>query len=63
MLSETTYQENGYKNRRDYLQCLSEDYGVPYETVLSLAEMLGQNEDFDGLVQALEDCEAFAFAE
>lgn len=63
MLSETTYQENGYKNRRDYLQCLSEDYGVPYETVMSLAEMLGQNEDFDGLVQALEDCEAFAFAE
>lgn len=63
MLSETTYQENGYKNRKDYLQCLSEDYGVPLETVLSLAEMLGQNEDFDGLVQALEDCEAFAFME
>lgn len=63
MLSETTYQENGYQKRKDYLQCLSEDYGVPYETVLSLAEMLGQNEDFDGLVQALEDCEAFAFAE
>lgn len=63
MLSETTYQENGYQNRKDYLQCLSEDYGVPLETVLSLAEMLGQNEDFDGLVQVLEDCEAFAFAE
>ena len=63
MFEETTYQENGYKNRRDYLQCLSEDYEVPYETVLSLAEMLGQNEDFDGLVQALEDCEAFAFME
>lgn len=57
MFEETTYQENGYKNRKEYLQCLSEDYGVPYETVLSLAEMLGQNEDFDGLVQALEDAE------
>ena len=57
MLSETTYQENGYQNRKDYLQCLSEDYGVPYETVQSLADMLGENEDFDGLVSALEDAE------
>lgn len=63
MFDETIYQENGYKNRRDYLQCLSEDYGVPLETVQSLADMLGEHEDFDGLVQALEDCEAFAFAE
>lgn len=22
------YTENGYKNRRDYLECLAEDYGV-----------------------------------
>ena len=57
MLSETIYQENGYKNRRDYLQCLSEDYGVPLETVQSLADILGENEDFDGLVSALEDSE------
>ena len=49
------YQENGYKNRKEYLQCLSEDYGVPLETVLVIADMLGISEDFDGLVSALED--------
>ena len=49
------YIENGYKDRADYLRCLSEDHGVPLETVHALADLLGQNEDFDGLVTALED--------
>lgn len=57
MLNENIYQENGYADRDDYLNCLSEDYGVPIESVYSLAEMLGENEDFDGLVSALEDAE------
>ena len=51
------YQENGYADRDDYLTCLSEDYGVSIEDVYSLADMLGENEDFDGLVCALEDAE------
>lgn len=51
------YQQNGYKDRDDYLTCLAEDYGVPIEDVYSLADMLGENEDFDGLVSALEDAE------
>jgi len=51
------YQDNGYKNRKDYLQCLSEDYGVHLETVLVIANTFGPSEDFDGLVSALEDCE------
>ena len=58
MLNENIYQENGYADRDDYLNCLSEDYGVPIESVYSLAEMLGENEDFDGLVSALEDIES-----
>ena len=53
MFKENIYQENGYADRDDYLNCLSEDYGVPIEDVFSLAEMLGENEDFDGLVSAL----------
>ena len=57
MLNENIYQENGYADRDDYLNCLSEDYGVSIEDVFSLAEMLGENEDFDGLVSALEDAE------
>ena len=51
------YQDNGYKNRKDYLQCLSEDYGVHLETVLVIANTFGPSEDFDGLISALEDCE------
>ena len=57
MFEENIYQENGYADRDDYLTCLSEDYGVSIEDVYSLAEMLGENEDFDGLISALEDIE------
>ena len=49
------YQENGYKNRDDYLNSLAEDYGVPIDAVLALADVLGPDEDFDGLVSNLED--------
>ena len=56
-MDENIYQQNGYANRDDYLNCLSEDYGVSIEDVYCLAEMLGENEDFDGLVCALEDAE------
>lgn len=49
------YQENGYKNRRDYLECLADDYGVEYSIVANLAGLLGVDEDWDGLVNALED--------
>lgn len=56
-MGKNIYQQNGYADRDDYLTCLSEDYGVPLETVQSLADMLGENEDFDGLVSALEDAE------
>ena len=58
MFEENIYQENGYADRDDYLNCLSEDYGVSIEDVYSFAEMLGENEDFDGLVSALEDIES-----
>jgi hypothetical protein len=50
------YQENGYENRKDYLKCMSEDYGVPLEVVEVLADMM-PGEEFDGLISALEDAE------
>ena len=56
-MDENIYQENGYADREDYLICLAEDYNIPLGTVQSLADMLGENEDFDGLVSALEDAE------
>ena len=57
-MDENIYQQNGYADRDDYLTCLAEDYGVSIESVYSLAEMLGEGEDFDGLVCALEDIES-----
>ena len=56
-MDENIYQQNGYADRDDYLTCLPEDYGVSIESVYSLAEMLGEHEDFDGLVCVLEDAE------
>lgn len=49
------YQENGYKSRKDYLQCLAEEYEVDYQSVACLAALLGSSEDFDALVSAVED--------
>jgi hypothetical protein len=49
------YTDQGYKNRRDYLDSLAEELGLDRETVYTAAAMLGPSEDFDGLVTMLED--------
>lgn len=49
------YTSNGYKNRKDYLMSMADDYGLPYNTVRTIASMLGENEDFDGLISALDE--------
>ena len=49
------YTDNGYKNRKDYLNNLADDFGVDCDTVYQLASILGADEDFDGLVSSLED--------
>ena len=54
-MSDDIYQANGYDDREDYLAGLAEDYGVDLDTVYALADLLGPNEDFDGLVSQLED--------
>ena len=46
------YQQNGYKDREDYLDSLREDYG---EAVDILTSVLPPSEDFDGLITSLED--------
>ena len=57
MSNENIYQENGYANRKEYLESLAEEYEVSLETVFSLASLLGRNEDFDGLISVLEEAE------
>ena len=49
------YTEEGYKNRKDYLNNLADDFGIDRETVFFHASVLGPDEDFDGLVTNLED--------
>jgi len=60
---DSIYLQNGYKNRDDYLESLSEDYGIPLETVYVLAETLGESEEWDALISALEDAEGMIFDE
>ena len=55
MLSPEVYREKGYTDRDDYLNSLSEDYGIPDDAVRALAEVLGPDEDLDGLLSNLED--------
>ena len=54
---KNVYQKNGYENRKEYLYSLAEDYGVDKSSVFMLATILGESEDFDGLVSAVEDLE------
>ena len=49
------YTRSGFKNRKDYLEYLAKDYGVSYMEVYGLAMFLGETEDFDGLISALDD--------
>ncbi len=55
MTQRDVYRENGYDDREDYLRSLADDYGVPLDAVQALADILGPDEDFDGLVSNLED--------
>lgn len=42
-------------NRKKYLQELAQDFGLPFEVAFEIAEMLGENEDYDALLTTLED--------
>jgi hypothetical protein len=54
-MERNVYIDNGFKNRRDYLDSLCEEYDA--DAVYACADILGPNEDFDGLVTSLEDFE------
>lgn len=54
------YIENGYKDRNDYLVQLADEFGVDLGDVIQIAEILGNDEDFDGLLIACQDMERLA---
>lgn len=53
--NSNVYKQKGYKDRYEYLESLAYEYCVSKMIVYSLADMLGPSEDFDGLINALED--------
>jgi len=59
MTTTNVYTENGYKDRDEYIELLAQEYGVDSNVVWSLADTLGESEDFDGLLSALEDAESY----
>lgn len=54
-MKESIYTDNGYKNRNDYLKSLADEFNVPLSTVKELSDILGADEDFDGLVSELDN--------
>lgn len=52
---ENPYEAEGFKNREEYLVDLAGQFDVDTSIVFALADMLGENEDFDGLITELED--------
>ena len=55
MCVKSVYEKHGYADRFEYLDHLAEQYGVSIELVYGLADLLGPSEDFDGLINALEE--------
>ena len=53
------YTVKEYKDRQNYLNSVSDEYGVDINIVNSLADILGPDEDFDGLISILQDMDYF----
>ena len=45
--------------RKEYLKSVACDYNVDEMIVFSLAEVLGESEDYDGLINEIEDLELY----
>jgi hypothetical protein len=53
-MPNNVYVENE-KDRNDYLRDMADTNDVDFATVSALTKVLGENEDFDGLISELED--------
>jgi hypothetical protein len=54
-ISLDRYQEDGFECRADYLRDLAEQHDLRLEDIAEHVDLLGPDEDFDGLVIFLED--------
>lgn len=58
----TRYEEEGNFDRFGYIKDLAENHGADLPAVIEIADLLGPEEDFDGLVTTIEDAaEGFGF--
>lgn len=53
--NDLIYLRHGYSNRDEYLDYLAEEYNVEVSVINDLSSFIGQDEDFDGLISALDD--------
>lgn len=51
--------EEWTEERKKRMRDLASEYDVPLDIVIMLADMMGPNEDYDGLICALEDYDLF----
>ena len=49
------WTQTQWDSREEYIRDIAEDCGVDYQTALMLADLLGDDELFDGFVTGLED--------
>ena len=56
MKKNSAYADAGFESRAAYLKSLTDEY--PAQIVYLLADLFGPSEDFDGLINELEDYEA-----
>ena len=55
MSNYNRYKKAGYETREDHLNDLAVRYNINPMIISALAEILGDEEDFDGLISAIED--------
>lgn len=53
--SNAPYEDEGFKNRTEYLEYLSDEYQMPLTFINNLAKMIGREGDFDELIDAIEE--------
>lgn len=57
------YEADGFFDRFGYLRDLAEEHGLDFDEMIEVVDLLGPEEDFDGLVTTLEDgADGYGFA-
>ncbi len=51
----TIYQRKGFRDRKHYLKRVASIYSLSEEAVFAVAQQLGHDEDFDGLISMCAD--------